>query len=96
MCSYLFVCKYEIPPVVKKVMGMSPCEESLFTNGDFLVILTVVFIIAPLSGARDINFLGFTSGIYFRFNNKDFIYVLLRVGYHWYDVLYGSACYSIG
>lgn len=62
MCSFLFICKYELPPVVKIIVGMSPCEESLITNGDFLVFLTVALIVMPLAAAKDINFLGYTSG----------------------------------
>jgi len=62
MCSFLFICKYELPPVIKMIVGMDPCEESLITNGDFLVFLTVVFIVGPLAAAKDISFLGYTSG----------------------------------
>jgi len=62
MCSFLFICKYELPPVVKMFMGIDPCEESLITNGDFLVFLTVLLIVMPLSAAKDINFLGYSSG----------------------------------
>jgi len=62
MCSFLFICKYELPPVVKMFMGINPCEESLVTNGDFLVFLTVLLIVMPLSAAKDISFLGYSSG----------------------------------
>ena len=62
MCSFLFICKYELPPVVKMFMGIDPCDESLITNGDFLVFLTVVLIVMPLSAAKDISFLGYSSG----------------------------------
>ena len=53
MCSFLFICKYELPPVIKMIVGMDPCEESLITNGDFLVFLTVVFIVGPLAAAKE-------------------------------------------
>lgn len=62
MCSFLFICKYELPPVVKMLFGIDPCENTLWTNGDFLVFLTVVFIVGPLAAAKDISFLGYTSG----------------------------------
>jgi len=62
MCSFLFICKYELPPVVKMFLGIDPCEESLVTNGDFLVFLTVLLIVMPLAAAKDINFLGYSSG----------------------------------
>ena len=62
MCSFLFICKYELPPVVKMFLGIDPCEESLVTNGDFLVFLTVLLIVMPLATAKDINFLGYSSG----------------------------------
>ena len=63
MCSFLFICKYELPPVVKMLFGIDPCENTLWTNGDFLVFLTVVFIVGPLAAAKDISFLGYTSGL---------------------------------
>ena len=53
MCSFLFICKYELPPVIKMIVGMDPCEESLITNGDFLFFLTVVFIVGPLAAAKE-------------------------------------------
>merc|ERR1739848_352813 len=43
-------------------MGIDPCDESLITNGDFLVFLTVALIVMPLAAAKDISFLGYTSG----------------------------------
>jgi len=62
MCSFLFICKYELPPVIKMFMGIPVCEESLITNGNFLVFLTVLVIVGPLAAAKDINFLGYSSG----------------------------------
>jgi sodium-coupled neutral amino acid transporter 3 len=62
MCSFLFICKYELPPVIKMFFGIDPCVDTLFTNGDFLVFLTVLLIVGPLAAAKDISFLGYTSG----------------------------------
>jgi len=62
MCSFLFICKYELPPVIKMFMGIDQCEEFLYTNGDFLVFLTVLCVVGPLAAAKDISFLGYTSG----------------------------------
>jgi len=62
MCSFLFICKYELPPVVKMFLSIDPCDESLVTNGDFLVFLTVLLVVMPLSAAKDISFLGYSSG----------------------------------
>jgi sodium-coupled neutral amino acid transporter 3 len=76
MCSFLFICKYELPPVVKMIVGMSPCEESLITNGDFLVFLTVALIVMPLAAAKDINFLGYTSGL--KYSRLNYMILLLH------------------
>lgn len=64
MCSFLFICKYELPPVVKMFMGIDPCEESLITNGDFLVFLTVLLIVMPLSAAKGPVLYSFYDGFF--------------------------------
>ena len=80
MCSFLFICKYELPPVVKMFLGIDPCEESLVTNGDFLVFLTVVLIVMPLAAAKDINFLGYSSG-------SDYDVIMTSANYFFYFII---------
>lgn len=62
MCSYLFVLKYELPSVIKMLAGLDSCQNFLYTNGDFLVILALITVILPLASLRNISFLGYTSG----------------------------------
>ncbi|CAG5084637.1 Oidioi.mRNA.OKI2018_I69.PAR.g10698.t1.cds [Oikopleura dioica] len=62
MVSFLFICKYELPPVVKMFLGIDPCVDTWYTNGDVLTAMVVLFIVGPLAAAKDISFLGYTSG----------------------------------
>jgi len=61
MSSYLFIVKYELPNVMKTIIG--PNSENLwFTNGNYLVILVTLCVIMPLASLKNIGFLGYTSG----------------------------------
>lgn len=62
MVSFLFICKYELPPVVKMFLKIAPCDDTWYTDGDTLTALVVLLIVGPLAAAKDISFLGYTSG----------------------------------
>ncbi|XP_076821031.1 putative sodium-coupled neutral amino acid transporter 6 [Clavelina lepadiformis] len=62
MCSFLFIVKYELPEVIRVLVGAGPCDEAWYLNGDILTIMVTVIIIMPLAAARNIGFLGYTSG----------------------------------
>merc|ERR1711953_606892 len=62
MVSFLFICKYELPPVVKMFLNIDPCVDTWYTSGDVLTAMVVLFIVGPLAAAKDISFLGYTSG----------------------------------
>lgn len=46
------VVKYELPSVVKALVGIDRCDSYWFTSPDLLVILVVIFIVIPLSSAK--------------------------------------------
>jgi len=61
MCSFLFIVKFELPEVVEVILGPDHCGM-WYTNGDCLVILITLVVIVPLAAAKNIGFLGYTSG----------------------------------
>lgn len=68
MCSFMFIVRYEAPAFLQGLFGLgtdceSANEQVWFTNTTLLVILVIWGIVAPLAMARQIDFLGFTSGI---------------------------------
>jgi len=62
MCSFLFIVKYELPEVIRVLTGAGECDMAWYLNGDILVILVTLIIIVPLASAKNIGFLGYTSG----------------------------------
>uniref|UniRef100_F6XFM9 Probable sodium-coupled neutral amino acid transporter 6 n=1 Tax=Ciona intestinalis TaxID=7719 RepID=F6XFM9_CIOIN len=62
MCSFLFIVKYELPEVIRVIVGADECATDWYLNGDILMIMVTVIIIMPLAAARNIGFLGYTSG----------------------------------
>ena len=48
-------------------LGIDPCVDTWYTNGDVLTAMVVLFIVGPLAAAKDISFLGYTSGKYFSY-----------------------------
>lgn len=48
--------------VVKMFLKIDPCVDMWYTNGDVLTALVVLLIVGPLAAAKDISFLGYTSG----------------------------------
>nr|XP_039270027.1 sodium-coupled neutral amino acid transporter 4-like [Styela clava] len=62
MCSFLFIVKYELPEVLRTLTGAEECSSAWYLNGDYIVILVTLVIIMPLSAAKNIGFLGYTSG----------------------------------
>ncbi|CAH2277980.1 sodium-coupled neutral amino acid transporter 2 [Pelobates cultripes] len=63
MSSYLYIVKYELPLVIKELMGSSAVEGAWYLNGDYLVVLVSFFLILPLSLLRNLGYLGYTSGL---------------------------------
>ena len=51
--------------VVKMFLKIDPCVDMWYTDGDVLTALVVLLIVGPLAAAKDISFLGYTSGILF-------------------------------
>ncbi|XP_070576787.1 probable sodium-coupled neutral amino acid transporter 6 [Ptychodera flava] len=62
MSSYLFIVKNELPLVIRTLSNMPADEHHWYVDGDYLVLIMVLFIIAPLAFLRNIGFLGYTSG----------------------------------
>ncbi|XP_002120192.2 putative sodium-coupled neutral amino acid transporter 6 isoform X2 [Ciona intestinalis] len=62
MCSFLFIVKYELPEVIRVIVGADECATDWYLNGDILMIMVTVIVIMPLAAARNIGFLGYTSG----------------------------------
>ncbi len=46
-------------------LKIAPCDDTWYTDGDTLTALVVLLIVGPLAAAKDISFLGYTSGIIF-------------------------------
>ncbi|KAM4748527.1 sodium-coupled neutral amino acid symporter 2 [Rhinophrynus dorsalis] len=61
MSSYLYIVKYELPLVIKALMGIEDSGE-WYLNGDYLVVMVSAFLILPLSLFRNLGYLGYTSG----------------------------------
>ena len=51
--------------VVKMFLKIDPCVDMWYTDGDVLTALVVLLIVGPLAAAKDISFLGYTSGSLF-------------------------------
>ncbi|XP_063783427.1 sodium-coupled neutral amino acid symporter 2 [Pseudophryne corroboree] len=62
MSSYLYIVKYELPLVIKELIGPNVNQDAWFLNGDYLVVLVSLFLILPLSLLRNLGYLGYTSG----------------------------------
>jgi len=62
MCSFLFVVKYELPEIIRFFVN-EECSQAWYLKGDILIIVVTVIVIAPLAAARNIGFLGYTSGL---------------------------------
>lgn len=63
MSSYLFIVKYELPLVIKALMGIEENSNLWYVNGDYLVLLVSLVLILPLSLLRNLGYLGYTSGL---------------------------------
>ncbi|XP_007517258.1 sodium-coupled neutral amino acid transporter 4 [Erinaceus europaeus] len=62
MSSYLFIIKYELPEVIRALMGLEENTGEWYLNGNYLVILVSVTVILPLSLLKNLGYLGYTSG----------------------------------
>ncbi|KAM8974262.1 sodium-coupled neutral amino acid symporter 2 [Pelodytes ibericus] len=62
MSSYLYIVKYELPLVIKQLVGTEDTGV-WYLNGDYLVLLVSLFLILPLSLLRNLGYLGYTSGL---------------------------------
>ncbi|XP_072030737.1 probable sodium-coupled neutral amino acid transporter 6 [Amphiura filiformis] len=66
MSSYLFIVKEELPEIFHAILvgkSGSPNPDVWYLNGDYLVLLSLILIILPLSCLPKIGFLGYTSGL---------------------------------
>jgi len=81
MCSFLFIVKYELPEVIRVLVGAGQCDMAWYLNGDMLVMVVTVLVIVPLSSARNIGFLGYTSGLAMACM---IIFTGVVIGEHWY------------
>uniref|UniRef100_A0A8C5PEA4 Sodium-coupled neutral amino acid symporter 2 n=1 Tax=Leptobrachium leishanense TaxID=445787 RepID=A0A8C5PEA4_9ANUR len=62
MSSYIYIVKYELPLVIKELMGLEKFSGEWYLNGDYLILLVSFFLILPLSLLRNLGYLGYTSG----------------------------------
>ncbi|XP_053572714.1 sodium-coupled neutral amino acid symporter 2 [Bombina bombina] len=63
MSSYLYIVKYELPLVIKALMGIEESSGEWYLNGDYLVLIVSVSLILPLSLLKNLGYLGYTSGL---------------------------------
>lgn len=63
MSSYLYIVKYELPLVIKELMGIEESSGEWYLNGDLLVVVVSVVLILPLSLLKNLGYLGYTSGL---------------------------------
>ncbi|XP_056429963.1 sodium-coupled neutral amino acid symporter 2 [Hyla sarda] len=63
MSSYLYIVKYELPLVIKELVGPHIDSNAWYVNGDYMVIMVSVLLILPLSLLRNLGYLGYTSGL---------------------------------
>ncbi|KAM3926952.1 sodium-coupled neutral amino acid symporter 2 [Leptodactylus fuscus] len=86
MSSYLYIVKYELPLVIKQLIGPSVDPTAWYLNGDYLVVLVSVFLILPLSLLRNLGYLGYTSG----FSLMCMVFFLIVVIYKKFQITCGS------
>ena len=77
ICGFMFMVRYEGPPLIEGIInyektcsGSSSLDNLIdgdtkpwYLEGTYLVILTMVIIVMPLSILKNIDFLGYTSGL---------------------------------
>ena len=70
ICGFMFTVRYEMPPLIEGIIGYEKsCGSSdddskpWYLEGNLLVLITMLVIVLPLSTFRNIDFLGYTSGI---------------------------------
>jgi hypothetical protein len=68
--------------VVKMFLKIDPCTDMWYTDGDVLTALVVLLIVGPLAAAKDISFLGYTSG-------SLYYYGLMKTTFRFCDGLHG-------
>ncbi|XP_030072880.1 sodium-coupled neutral amino acid symporter 2 isoform X2 [Microcaecilia unicolor] len=62
MSSYLYIVKYELPLVIKTLLGIEGDTGEWYLNGDYLVLMVSIILILPLSLLKNLGYLGYTSG----------------------------------
>ncbi|XP_053321599.1 sodium-coupled neutral amino acid symporter 2 [Spea bombifrons] len=82
MSSYLYIVKYELPLVMKELMGIHKDTGVWYLNGDYLVIMVSVFLILPLSLLKNLGYLGYTSG----FSLMCMVFFLIVVIYKKFEI----------
>ncbi|NP_001087075.1 solute carrier family 38 member 2 L homeolog isoform X1 [Xenopus laevis] len=82
MSSYLYIVKYELPLVIKELLGLTQGNGEWYLNGDYLVIMVSLFIIFPLSLLRNLGYLGYTSG----FSLMCMVFFLIVVIYKKFEI----------
>ncbi|XP_077121506.1 sodium-coupled neutral amino acid symporter 2 [Ranitomeya variabilis] len=86
MSSYLYIVKYELPLVIKELVGPNVDPNAWFLSGDCLVVMVSVFLILPLSLLRNLGYLGYTSG----FSLLCMVFFLIVVIYKKFEIACGS------
>ncbi|KAG8577712.1 hypothetical protein GDO81_010266 [Engystomops pustulosus] len=86
MSSYLYIVKYELPIVIKELIGPTADSSAWYLNGDYLVVMVSVFLILPLSLLRNLGYLGYTSG----FSLMCMVFFLIVVIYKKFQITCGS------
>ncbi|MEE6480757.1 hypothetical protein FKM82_012666 [Ascaphus truei] len=83
MSSYLYIVKYELPLVIKELMGIVESTGEWYLNGDILVVMVSLFLILPLSLLKNLGYLGYTSG----FSLLCMVFFLIVVIYKKFQIL---------
>lgn len=73
VCSFMFMVKYEGPPLIEGIVGYEKScgtedhditdTKPWYLNGTYLVLIVMSLIVTPLSALKNIDFLGYTSGL---------------------------------
>ncbi|XP_040266513.1 sodium-coupled neutral amino acid transporter 2-like [Bufo bufo] len=86
MSSYLYIVKYELPIVIKELIGPSVDPNAWYLDGNYLVVMVSLFLILPLSLLRNLGYLGYTSG----FSLLCMVFFLIVVIYKKFQIQCGS------
>merc|ERR1712048_668866 len=63
MIAYMRIVKNSLPSFIRGLLNIQDCDERWYLNETVIVLIVIWIIVAPLCVPREVNFLGFTSGL---------------------------------